>query len=200
VTDPRIAAESLAQIPAIDSSGELPLTVRRGLARSLLDLLGDDRRALEFTALLGSACAEKAWPVWQSGFVSESRPIDLARAAVSRMGGAAETEAELQELGEVKTYLDNKFLLGEEYFPAVYAGFAAWAVARDVISGHPPNVAGNSELEIAPEEWDPCFLASLAITGGATWEGIGDPDIRRSFWEWYLITAVPESFAEAAKI
>jgi hypothetical protein len=128
--------------------------------------------------------------------------MDLAEASLSTIGGSAETAmTHSHDLMDVKTYLDNKLLLGRDYFPAVLAGFAAWAVARDIVSGSPlRSVSSESELKIPPDEWDPCFFASLAITGGAIWEGIEEPDKRHRFWNWYLTTAVPEAFTAAAQL
>jgi len=126
--------------------------------------------------------------------------MDLAQAAVSmiteeRTSGSPWVSSEFVK---VKTYLDGKFLLGREYFPAIYAGFAAWSVARHILFwDHTKAVRGDTELDIDPDDWDACFYASAAVTGGATWENIGQPDMRREFWHWYLTAAVPESFAMA---
>jgi hypothetical protein len=197
-----------ARIRDIDTAGELPLIARRKLRASLVALLPSDGDSLTFAAELGLACAElglacakRAWPVWRTAFPSESRPMDLAEAAVS---SAQEEKAsgpeDKSELMRVKTYLDNKLLLGQEYLPAVYAGFASWAVTRDVLSwDHPKVTQRDTEIEISPDEWDPCFLASLAIAGGATWEGAGNSDTRREFWYWYLTAAVPQAFTAAVK-
>lgn len=160
-----------------------------------------DRRALTFVAVLGLACAKRAWPVWRTAFPYESQPMDLAETAVMSIREENGRGADGRDLMKVKANLDNKFLLGQEYFPAIYAGFASWAVTRDVLSwDHPKATRGDNELEISPEEWDPCFLASLAVTGGATWEGIQNSDIkRREFWHWYLTAAVPEAFTAAVE-
>ena len=184
----------------IDITGELPLDARRQLKESLAALLPGDDRALTFNGVLGLACAKQAWPVWQTAFPTESRPMDLAQAAVSmitekRTSGSPWVSSEFVK---VKTYLDDKFLLGREYFPAIYAGFAAWSVARHILFwDHAKAVRGDTELDIDPDDWDAYFYASAAVTGGATWENIGQPDMRREFWSWYLTTAVPESFTMA---
>jgi len=127
--------------------------------------------------------------------------MDLAEMAVSSARERSTSGAwGGSELMKIKTYLDNKFLLDKKYFPAIYAGFTSWAVTRDVLSWDYPKVTReDTELKISPDEWDPCFLASLAITGGATWEGIGRSDIRREFWYWYLTIAVPEAFTAAVE-
>jgi Immunity protein Imm5 len=202
VTDRRVLDEAQAHIRDIDAAGELPLTVRRRLRESLVALLPGDGSALTFVAVLGLACAKRAWPVWRAAFPSEYQPMNLAETAVSRIREGGTSEAwNGRDLMKVKTYLDNKFLLGQEFFPAVYAGFASWAVSRDVLSwDHPKVTRGDTELEISPEEWDPCFLASLAIAGGAAWERIQNSDIRRrEFWHWFLTTAVPEAFTAAVE-
>jgi hypothetical protein len=201
VRDRRALDEAQAHIHDIDTAGELPLTVRRRLRESLVALLPGNESALAFVAMLGLACAKRAWPVWRTAFPSESRPMDLAEGAVSSITEGSTSGAwDGSEFMKVKTYLDNKLLLGQEYSPAVYAGFASWAVARDVLSwNHPKVTLRDTELEIDPEEWDPCFLATLAITGGATWEGVGRSDIRHEFWYWYLTTAVPDAFTAAVE-
>lgn len=198
--DRRALDEARAHIRDIDTAGELPLTVRRSLRENLVALLPGDGYALTFVAALGLACAKRAWPVWQTAFPAESQPMDLAEATVSSIKEKGIPGArDGKELMKIKTHLENKLLLGREYFPAVYAGFASWAVTRDVLSwDYPRATQGDTELEISPDGWDPCFLASIAITGGATWEGIGRSDIRREFWSWYLTTAVPEAFMAAA--
>ena len=188
---------SQGHIRDIDTAGELPLPSRRRLRESLVRRLPDGRRSLNFVGLLGLACAKQAWPVWRTAFPSESRPMNLAEAAVFGIKEGSDSAGRLgSEFMGVKTYLDNKFLLGSEYFPAIYAGFACWAVARDVLSWvHGGPARGESEREISPEDWDPCFLASLAVTGGAVWEEGEESDKRREFWSWYLTAAVPEAFS-----
>jgi hypothetical protein len=203
VKDRRAVDEAQAHIGDIDSAGELPLTVRRQLRESLAALLPGDDCVLAFNGVLGLTCAKQAWPVWQTAFPAESRPVDLAQAAVSMImeEGASGSPWVSSEFIEVKTYLDNKFLLGREYFPAIYAGLAAWSVARHILFwDHAKAVRGDTELDIDPDDWDTCFYASAAVTGGATWENIGQPDMRREFWHWYLTTAVPEAFAAAVEL
>ena len=103
-----------------------------------------------------------------------------------------------RSLGRLKADLDGKFLLGEASFRAVYAGFSCWATAGEVVSPADDGLSSAiSELDLSPEDWDACFFASLAVSGGATWDRIGDPEARREFWRWYLEEAVPRAFAEA---
>lgn len=199
--DSRATTEALARMKHIDAAGELPFIARQSLIRSLVHLLNNDNRSIKFITLLGLACAKKSWPIWQSKFAAESLPMDLAKNAVSNLskGSAIATDPQ-NDILRVKSYLDGKFLLGSKYFPAIYAGFSSWAVARDATFRYPlERTSADSERQVPPDEWDPCFLASLAVTGGAVWEGIGNPDVRREFWSWYLTMAAPQAFTEATE-
>ncbi len=128
--------------------------------------------------------------------------MDLAETALLSFETKKEAPSMyLRQPMEVKAHLDERLLLGEEYFAAVYAGFASWAVARDVLArNNQDSIMGDSELQIPPDQWDPCFLASLALTGGAMWEGIGSAEVRHEFWEWYLTSAVPSAFMAVCSI
>jgi Immunity protein Imm5 len=125
----------------------------------------------------------------------DSYPLDVASTAASDFRSGRESSQELlREMDKLKNYLDTSLARGEACYPAVCAGFSAWAVARDVVSlgcGLADTGSGSSELEITPEDWSPCFFASLALAGGAVWDGMGGSNIRRQFWTWYLLEAVP---------
>ena len=199
MTDRFALDTSQSYVIEIDTAGELPLAARRRLREDLIARLPGDRYALCFIASLGLACAKRVWPVWRTAFPVESRPMNLAEAAVlginKRNVSAVLTE---RAISAVKTDLDNKLLLGPEYFRAISAGFACWAVTRDVLSwNNRCAVQGDNELQVSPEDWDPCFFASLSVTGKAVWEGNERSDIRREFWNWYLTSAIPDAFTAA---
>lgn len=163
--------------------------------------LEGERRRRFFHGSLGLTCAKRSWPVWLSRFPSELRPVQMAESAVSSLvTNSSGDTVTIRELGGLKTDLDNKLLLGERFFAAVCAGFATWAVVRDVLdTGHAPVEDAATELQTDPESWDACFLASLAISGGATWDDSGDSTKRRRFWDWYLESAIPEAFTQASR-
>ena len=122
--DRRAVDEAQAHIRDIDITGELPLAARRQLKESLAALLPGDDRALTFNGVLELTCAQQAWPVWQTAFPTESRPMDLAQAAVSmiteeRTSGSPWVSSEFVK---VKTYLDDKFLLGPRIFSGDLCG------------------------------------------------------------------------------
>lgn len=190
----RIRAASTSASSAITPAGELPLPTRRQLKR-LIKQFGNAAEGNRRLLRLSAACAKHSAPIWLAKFPGEPWPIELVQLIAEEIerGGDVRTHVDHKMLGKLKTDLDNKLLLGEEYWPSVLAGFASWAVARDVPSHPVMNDGAASELEVDPQEWDACFFASLAIAGGAVWDGAGDPVRRRAFWQWYLDEAIPQS-------
>ena len=68
---------------------------------------------------------------------------------------------------------------------AIAAGLACWTVTV-IAEAHgyvPRQVAEDTDLDMS--EWEPALHASIAVSGGAPWDGRGDPALRRAFWEWY---------------
>lgn len=187
-----------AALRSIDLSGDLPRRARWNLERVISQLLSSEQMT-RYHGLLQWSCALKTKPVWDAAFPDEDRIFHAAEAAFSETGGDREPSS---DLGELQTYLDGKFLLGEDHFPAIYAGFAAWASIRDAAEWHRPRSAraAATELDIPPDEWDSCFYSSLAASGGATWDGDGDTARRRAFWEWYAATAVPLALRAASEV
>ena len=176
---------------SISEDGELPLWKRYSL-RDLLKRNND----LERWHVLESISAHKVEEIWEQHFPSSRFPIELLRIADSVMVGADDVGQLGKLLLETKSALDEKLLLGEQYFRAVYAGFASWAAARNVVYGSPTiSDHSSSEMDIDPEQWDASFYASLAWAGGAVWEEVGDAGKRREFWIWFLNEALTQAFS-----
>ncbi|HEX9032772.1 MAG TPA: Imm5 family immunity protein [Streptosporangiaceae bacterium] len=172
----------------INSGGELPLPARQRLYESIA---GSGAQAEAFMSSLSLLCAQRAWPTWLAVFPGESAPMSLADLAVSEQLAPGRSAALTRGLWEVRGYLDDKYSLGEKAFTAIYAGFACWAVARDIAAGQRRNAEPVSEIELEPDDWEPCFFAPLATAGGALWEADVDNRARREFWHWFLASAVP---------
>jgi Immunity protein Imm5 len=162
----------------LPENGELSYRDRRELRAEL---------APDALLRLETRCARHALPVWAAASGPDEAPASLMDDALR----APDQPGLDRRLAELKTMLDNLFERGEEFFPAIYAGFACWAVARNATGHRPPEPDVTGELEIDPMSWTPCFLASLAHAGGAVWEDTGDPRRRREYWTWYLLEAVP---------
>lgn len=181
---------------AIGPDGELPYRQRRALRAALRQSWGHER-AWQFLELI---CARKVLPIWSSRFPAEQEPAALVSGAEDYLLGRREVIAPAR-LASAKTYLDDKFLLGEEAFRAIYAGFACWAAARTVLITQFVPVDADSEQEIDPSRWDASFMASLAYSGGAVWEGaIGDSALRRGYWVWFLTEAIAAAQSRASQL
>jgi hypothetical protein len=176
---------------AIGADGELPFSWRRRIWQLFVDRMGSDA-GTQAWGKVQVACARHAQPVWQAMFPDEDRPFDLLTDVEEQVTSGRADPAKVEpELGRLKAYLDGKFELGSVYFSAIYAGFAAFAAAADLLHPQPP--PDHHELEGDPMDWDACFNASLAHAGGATWEeGVGDPDARRAYWDWFLSEPVSQ--------
>lgn len=186
-------------IAEIDECGELPRSARAKFLATLWKLLNADDNALftSFDLSLSLAAVERVWPIWSAEF-NDDWPLRTARSAVSNQLQRGAKAADLHdEIGRLRSHLDGHFLLGERYFAAIYAGFAAWALARDVVTPNPLTARSGSELHLPPDRWEPAFLASLAEAGGATWEAVGDNERRRAYWEWYVRVATPQAARQA---
>jgi hypothetical protein len=199
MSDSSPVSRALALADAIDERGELPYAARRQLLGQVARHLPDRHARVVFRGQLGLSCARRSWPVWEAAFPEETRPMAAAEAAVAQVtAGQPDTARGREVLGGLKADLDERLLLGETVFAAVYAGFSCWATARDVLAPEADTLPpAESELQLSPEDWDPCFFSSLALAGGATWDGLGDPQIRGAFWRWFLEEAVPDALEKA---
>ena len=185
-------------VDAIDENGELPFAKRRWLQEELKQRVVSQRSDLAWLAL-EVISAHKVEHIWKEQFPSDTDPVDLLRLADSYLTNDENVDALTKLSPNVKTLLDDKLGLGEDYFCAVYAGFACWAAAGNIAYG-PSDLTdeGASELEVEPEFWDASFYASLAWNGAAVWEeGIGDSAKRREFWTWFICEAVPQAISFA---
>jgi hypothetical protein len=198
--DSSAVSDALAFANAIDDQGELPYAARRQLLDQLLTQhLPNQHARVAFRGQLGLSCARRSWSVWEATFPEETGPMAAAESAVAQaIADQTDKARERDVLGELKADLDERLLLGEAFFAAVYAGFSCWATVRDVLAPEATTLPpAESELQLPPEDWDPCFFSSLALAGGATWDGLGDPQIRGAFWRWYLEEAVPNALEKA---
>jgi hypothetical protein len=184
-------------VDEIDERGQPSLHVRNELLRRVLDLVPWQRRTF-FMGALGLLCAEKAWPLWLEKFPEEDAPITFLKRAVGAAAQGSLIPDGHRELSNVKALIEGVAMVDDKKFRATYAGLSCWSASTDIIYGrHEYLTLGDSEREIDPDDWDGSFYASLALAGGASWEGVGDV-ARRDFWTWFFRTAIPDAFALAA--
>jgi hypothetical protein len=177
VTTPSILIERART--SIDERGELPYPVRADLRAAVTAEGG--RVAW---ARLEQAAALHVKDHWVRRFPTENGPWALLDEAVRSLETGRTFEAG-DRFGHWWRFIDDAHADAPDFRPT-YAGYAALAAAASALfESEAPE--GASELDFDPYSWDACFHASLAASGGATWEeGVGYDAARRSFWDWYL--------------
>ena len=171
---------------AFDDAGELPWQQRSVIRRLLTD--ASAWREVEL------ASARHVLPVWSASY-SEELPrevVDLGEHATRDPAGRERLEAARLELHAL---LDHHIYEANGDAVLIAAAIAGWAAACAAASvlGHNDNAPPN-ELDGDPYDWSASFAGSVAAAGGATWEvGVGSPELRRRYWQWWLDTAIPEA-------
>ncbi|UNI17065.1 hypothetical protein JDV02_003444 [Purpureocillium takamizusanense] len=175
--------DSLARLARdIPHNGDLNYVTRMRIRHEVAE------QDLEALLRLERICADRAYAAWRSKFAHDDEPMQLLSEALRDPHNSSLPVA----LDSLYTKLDDA--LEPENFLAVYAGFACLntayhAIAREMYDQD----SENGEIDIDPQHWSPCFLASLVAAGGAPWEPNTDPVARREFWQWYLLNAVPSA-------
>lgn len=190
--DETVAEMCRPYFDGISVGGELEHSLRRQLHDEIERVTG--RAHWDSYMKLSAACAVKAWPIWESRF-GEGLPVASPLAGATPEDPALELTPQRAELNRLNTFLDNQFRLGQDFFPAISAGFACWAVNRDALAGDFSAEPELAETDMDSEDWEPSFFASVAVAGGAIWEASGDSNARRRFWTWYLEEAVPRAYS-----
>jgi hypothetical protein len=167
----------------IDDRGDLPAPTRLQVLRGLL-LHEGDLSGLE--TALGMQCAERVWGYWTDVFPGDDSPIRLLRYLQTYLDRSSTVRSQVSQL---RGRLDVLLSLDHPPMRAVAAGFAVWAACRDLAFGRDADAPLVSEYEADPLDWSPCFYASIAVAGGASWEANSDASARRGFWMWFLAEA-----------
>ncbi len=186
--------------------GELTLPFRQRIWASMGPLLTDQSdHAVRGEGLirrtnLAISCAERVLPVWSRHKPNDRRPHEMIQIAQKYLQNRIDLDTATSEKDEFWTALDD--LSGEDNFQeAVYAGYSANKTVATATfdemfeSDEISNDSTDGDLD--PYEWDAGFYASMSFSVGAPWEKKSDTNRRRSFWEWYLQTAVPMAWKSA---
>ena len=147
-------------------------------------------------AKLALACAYKTLYIWDEYFPNEEEPRKILKEAEKVFSGKITLDELEKYYFQLKTYLDDKFLLGEKYFRGIYAGFSCWAAVGTVLYDSLSETEEEGEINIPPEKLDSSFHSALAISNGAIWAEIGDTEARKEFWNWYFDIAIPNVWQE----
>lgn len=187
--EPVVSRITADYLDLLDADGALTHPVRVALHRDLEDATGRN----QFPAYLevSAVCALRVWPIWRAAFTD-----DLPWGAPTPTATVDEPTLQFTsnpfELSRLHTFLDNRVWARPESGAAAAAGYACWAVNRDLLNGGP---AGH-DLDGRPDfdNQEPAWYASVAEAGTVR-DDRNDPPARRAFWTWYLTEAVPRSYS-----
>jgi hypothetical protein len=163
---------------------------------NILEIIGDNsftkhpNEGYYKRAKLALMCANKSIYVWDDFFPNEKEPYELLMNANDAFSNKISLEALEKKYFGFKTHLDDKFLLGEDYFRGIYAGFSVWSAVGTILYDSFLDIKDESEVKIPPEEWDSSFYAAMAISNGVSWDKLGNVKARKDFWIWYFDVAI----------
>ena len=189
---PSLHTALAAAAAAIGPDGDLPASAR-GPLYEIVDeaarqIHRDAGRYVRAKLALASAYASLPY-LLDDELSAGGRSLTLA--TVGAMRGELDSDT-LEEMYEASVAQWTGLLGSPDVDPrVVYALLACAGAAGTLLDDPDPEALSVPEKVADPSDWEPCFYASLACTGGAAWDGIGDPLVRRRFWEWYLFVAVP---------
>ncbi|WP_456789878.1 Imm5 family immunity protein [Cellulomonas sp. P5_C5] len=193
VVPPPVTAAIADAVASIGPDGELPAAARgrvhRAVDAAARELHPDAGRYVRTTLALVCAYATLGQARSRPDLFADAEGVaDVVTAALN---GDADDD-ELEDLTESLTARVEDGLGSGQIEPrALYALLACVAAAGTLLYDTPLEDLAAEPAEADPADWDAAFLSSLAFTGGALWEGVGDPAERRRFWLWYLETALP---------
>ena len=147
-------------------------------------------RSSRIVGRIGILCALKVLPIWKKHSGESHEIIGLLRKAEHYLYKKAIPD-EIIKMADYTSSLIQGHDYGENFAPlmagmaAVQAAYAATTNCSDC-----EEVAEN-DGELASDEWDAEFLASLSCNGGAADLSEINPELNREFWKWYLTDCIP---------
>ena len=146
-------------------------------------------RSPRIAGRVGILCALKVLPIWRKYFGENHEIIELLRKAEYCLGEKATPD----EIKKIADYISS-LVEGHDYgtnFAPLMAGMAAVQAAYTVTDGNDYEEVAENDEELASDEWDAAFLASLSCNGGAADLSEINPESNREFWKWYLTDCIP---------
>lgn len=134
-------------------------------------------------------CALKVLPIWRKYSGDSCKIIELLRKAEHCLEGKANPG----EITRIADYISS-LVEGRDYgtdFAPLMASMAAIQAAYTVTCGDDYEEVAENDEELASDEWDAAFLASLSCNGGAAEVSEINPESNREFWKWYLTDCIP---------
>ncbi|MDU8617925.1 Imm5 family immunity protein [Pseudomonas syringae] len=176
------------------SEGELERTLRIRLWTMITENknLNDQKQIL---TKLNIFCVQYGVGFWTKKFGGAQRIEHVLTVAFQAASGAVyEAEAMAVRDDFYVSMVENEGYELDEY-PAM---FVAHAAANTVITAV-ADVRFDADDEqrdqdLDPETFEPDYLTASAFAGGLS--DVGNPELRRAFWRWYLSVAVPQVISD----
>ncbi len=146
-------------------------------------------RSPRIAGRIGILCALKVLPIWRRYSGESHKIIALLRKAEHYL----EEKTNPDEITRIADYTSS-LVEGRDYgtdFAPLMAGMAAVQAAYTVTDGNDYEEVAENDEELASDEWDAAFLASLSCNGGAADLSEINPESNREFWKWYLTDCIP---------
>lgn len=181
---------------AIDQDGELPASARLRVHR-VIETLGQSihpEAARYIRAKLALTCASRCLTCLDEHPHLRADAESLLRATAATMRGELDVDELEVRYEAAVAEADVLLRVGSLDPTAVYAMLSCAAAASTMIYDTDLDELGEGELHSDPSDWEACFFGALAVSGGATWDGVGDREVRRRYWNWYLKAAVPHAW------
>jgi hypothetical protein len=178
---------------SIGSDGELGAGVRKGLFEFIEKLSVPENANAGYLrrARLALICALRVVDKLGSHPDIQRAARKMLAAGVTALSGRYDMAVLERENGAFHTEVIDLLQQGEDAFVATYAGMASFAAINTVLYDANFDTIGQYEKEVAPDDWDAGFYASLAVSGSAIWEDEGGAQSRAAYWRWYLNDAIP---------
>lgn len=179
----------------IDQRGELPSNYRKKIYEIFEQLSAKKQKysSYYYRAKLELACARKTLDKWANFLPTNNSAQELLEFTEKFLEDQLE-QKKLQKSNDNFYTEINKLLYerGLQYTVPAAAGLACVSAANAVLYGIDIDNFEILEME-DPDNWTACFNASIAYSGGPTWqkEIISDDLKRKEFWIWFLKQALP---------
>jgi hypothetical protein len=176
------------------SIGELTLPMRRTIWSKIAKLSHDDLLTHRILTALDIECVRQTMPIWSKVFPDDDGPDRMLELAQNILDGKVDL-AEAKRLSEsfFIDVVENRSYQPKEY-PAMFVGHAAsntvYTAFVELESDQEYFTKQDEDLD--PESYEPSYLTASAYSGGLL--GKGDTEKRRTFWLWYLQTAMERAY------
>ena len=189
-------------IVTIDSNGELPAANRLKIHQLMEQFLSiRHANAPRYTrAKLAMLCAYSSLPLLKFYPIIKPTAENILQNGIKSLQGKFDSDILESENAILSENLINLMKEENPFISSIYAGLSCSSAINTILYDDDLASLELEEKQSDPADWDAAFYASLAHSGGATWENTGDKEKRKDFWLWYLNKAIPYAWDESTPL